>query len=213
MNILVCCEESQAVCKAFREQGHNAFSCDIQPCSGGYPEWHILGDCTFLVNAHRDNKSVVFFTQNGESHASPIQWDIIIAHPPCTYLARSSSVNMYLNGFVNTHRYKKMESARQFFMMFYSLPGRIAIENPVPMSIAGLPKHTQTIQPYEFGDKYTKLTCLWLKNLPYLIPLTYAPPGKKRNCATSWCAVRSGSKYRSKTFAGIARAMAKQWQF
>lgn len=213
MNVLICCEEGQAVCKAFREKGHNAFSCDIQRCSGGRPEWHIKASCLFLLRAHRYNYSVSFKTQNGDFHWSPYQWDLIIAHPPCTYLARSSSCNMYVNGEKDIQRYNKMLSAAQFFMEFYNLPGRICIENPVPMKMAGLPGYTQTVQPYEFGDNYTKLTCLWLKNLPYLIPQTYARPGEKRNYATSWCAVRSGSKYRSKTFTGIAHAMAQQWQF
>lgn len=213
MNVLVCCEESQAVCKAFRNNGHNAFSCDIQLCSGGYPEWHIFGDCFDLIQAHRNNNSILFQTQDGVIHSSPSQWDLIIAHPPCTYLARSSSCNMYKNGFIDVERYEKMISARQFFMEFYNLPGRVCIENPVPMKMVALPDYTQTIQPYEFGDKYTKLTCLWLKNLPYLIPRTYAFPGQKRNLYESWCNVRSGSKYRSKTFIGIASAMAQQWQF
>lgn len=213
MNVLICCEESQAICKAFRNNGHNAFSCDIQRCSGGHPEWHILGSCLPLISSHRDNKSIYVNLQDNTFVKTPGQWDLIIAHPPCTYLARSSACNMYINGKINIQRYEKMISAWEFFMQFYDLPGRIAIENPVPMNMAGLPGYTQTIQPYEFGDNYTKLTCLWLKNLPYLIPLTYAVPGQRRNFAKSWCSVRSGSKYRSKTFTGIARAMAEQWQF
>lgn len=213
MNVLICCEESQAVCKAFRQNGHNAFSCDIQSCSGGHPEWHIKGDCLLLINAHRYNNSILVRTQNNQEFWTPCQWDLIIAHPPCTYLARSSACNMYKNGDIDIQRYNKMISAAQFFMEFFNLPGRVCIENPVPMKMACLPGFTQTIQPYEFGDNYTKLTCLWLKNLPYLIPLTYACPGEKRNFTKSWCAVRSGSKYRSKTFTGIAYAMANQWQF
>lgn len=213
MNVLVCCEESQAVCKAFREKGHYAFSCDIQRCSGGHPEWHINADCLQFLDAHRNNRSISFFTEDNCLHCSPGRWDLIIAHPPCTYLARSSSCNMYVNGKIDFQRYENMILAKQFFMNFYNLSGRVAIENPVPMKLAGLPRFTQTIQPYEFGDNYTKLTCLWLKNLPYLMPLTYACPGEKRNFAISWCSVRSGSKNRSKTFKGIACAMAQQWQF
>lgn len=210
MNVLICCEESQAICKAYRELSINAFSCDLQKCSGGHPEWHIFGDVLPFLDSHRYNKSIPFFTQNGDLHFTPGRWDLIIAHPPCTFLARSSAVELSKNPI---QRYNKLISARNFFMEFFTLPGRVVIENPVPLKIANLPPYSQIIQPYEFGDSYTKQTCLWLINVPFLIPNCYALPGSKRNLCTSWCSVRSGSKYRSKTFNGIAYAMANQWRF
>lgn len=191
MKVLVACEESQTVCKAFRETGHIAFSCDLQKCSGGKPQWHIQRDCISLI---KDTLS---------------EWDLIIAHPPCTYLARVSAVALS----VGKHTLDQVVAAKSFFMFFYNLPGRVCIENPVPLSKVCLPAYNQIIQPYQFGDNWTKQTCLWLKNLPPLIPLCYAPCGMSRNCAPSWVYHKSGSKSRSKTFPGIARAMALQWQF
>lgn len=191
MKVLVACEESQTVCKAFREKGHIAFSCDLQACSGGKPEWHIQRDCISLI---KDSLS---------------EWNLIIAHPPCTYLSKVSSAALACD----KHTISQVMEAKKFFMFFYSLPGRVCIENPVPMSIAGLPPYNQTVQPYQFGDNWTKLTCLWLKNLPPLIPNCYAPYGLSRNCAPSWVYHHFGSKARSKTFPGIARAMAIQWNF
>lgn len=146
MKVLVACEESQRVCIAFRKRGHEAFSADIKDCSGGHPEWHIKGDCWDVIE-----------------HNS---WDLIIAHPPCTYLARIGSCNM-VNGrgeIIDSHRYEEMLKAREFFMRFYTLTGcRVCIENPVPMKRAGLPVHSQAIQPYEFGDPYTKKRYFGLK--------------------------------------------------
>lgn len=191
MKVLIACEESQTVCKAFRANGHIAFSCDIQKCSGGFPQWHIQRDCISLINE------------------SLSEWDLIIAHPPCTYLSRVSSVALSSG----KHTLSDVESARNFFMFFYNLPGRVCIENPVPLTCASLPPYSQTIQPYQFGDNFTKLTCLWLKNLPLLFPFCYVPKGFTRNCAPSWVGTHSGGKVRSKSFPGIARAMATQWQF
>ena len=150
LNVLVACEESQRVCIEFRKLGHRAFSCDLKDCSGGFSDWHIKADC----------KSVI-------EHGS---WDIIIAHPPCTYLSKAGSCNMYIDGKINAHRYDKMMEAREFFMYFYNLVGcRVCIENPIPSRLADLPPYSQCIQPYEFGDPYTKMTLLWLKDLPYLL--------------------------------------------
>ena len=191
MKVLIACEESQTECKAFRENGHLAFSCDIQKCSGGKPEWHIQRDCISVI---KDSLS---------------EWDLIIAHPPCTYLSRVSSAALSQG----KHLPEQIAEAKEFFMFFYGLPGRVCIENPVPIAKIGLPAYNQIVQPYQFGDNWTKQTCLWLKNLPPLIPLCYAPYGKTRNCAPSWVAHKCGSKARSKSFTGIARAMATQWQF
>lgn len=191
MKVLVACEESQTACIAFRERGHIAFSCDIQCCSGGHPEWHIKGDCISLI---KDTLS---------------EWDLIIAHPPCTFLSRVSSVALACG----LHTSAQVAEAKEFFMFFYNLPGRVCIENPVPMKKVGLPGCTQIIQPYQFGDFWTKQTCLWLKNLPPLIGQCYAPYGFTRNCAPSWVGKHFGSVARSKSFPGIARAMATQWDF
>ena len=192
MNVLVACEESQRVMLAFRELGHNAFSCDIKDCSGGYPQYHIKGDCIPIIE-----------------HGC---WDLIIAHPPCTYLARSGSCNLVNSSgqIINQLRYKEMLKAVEFFMYFYNLQGvKVCIENPTPMSLCGLPKWSQVIQPYQFGDDFSKQTCLWLKNLPYLMPTCYAE--SKRSFGRSWCEVQWNATQRSKTFNGIAKAMAMQW--
>lgn len=188
MKVLIACEESQTSCKAFRALGHEAYSCDLQKCSGGHPEWHIQDDVTKYIY---------------------LPWDLIIAHPPCTFLAKSGSCNMYKNGVVDPVRYEKMMAAREFFMMFYNLTGRVCIENPVPFALTDLPPWSQVIQPWRFGDHYTKQTCLWLKNLPPLIPrftdFEIPPP--------SFTSLHRTSRQRSKSFPSISAAMAEQWSF
>lgn len=193
MRVLVACEESQTVCKAFRRLGVEAYSSDIQECSGGYPQWHIKGDCIPVI-------------ENG-------CWDLIIAHPPCTYLSIAGACNMYLkDGTLNRERYEKMLQAREFFLYFYNLSGvRVCIENPRVMAMCQLPKYSQTIQPYQFGDNYTKKTLLWLKDLPYLIPLNYGYNDRRIEGIPSYVGTHYGSKSRSKFFDGIANAMAVQW--
>jgi len=194
MKILIACEESQAVCKAFRAKGHEAYSCDILPCSGGHPEWHIQGDVLPLLEQ---------------------EWDMIIAFPPCTHLAVSGAA----------HFAKKIADGRQqqgidFFMKFANAKcPRMAIENPIGIMSRIWRKPDQIIQPWMFGYLEQKATCLWLKNLPKLkdtknvkeemmklpvnkrMRLHYLPPSKDR------------AKERSKTFPGIAKAMADQWNF
>lgn len=198
MRVLVACEESQTVCKAFREKGHEAFSCDIKDCSGGHSEWHIKGD----VIEHL--KTV-----------EPFHYDLIIAHPPCTYLSVAGACNFYnkSTGIRNELRYKQQEEAKNFFMFFYNYEycKRICIENPRPMKSAGLPPHNQVIQPYDFGDDWSKQTLLWLKGLPYLFPnvIEY----NRRSAAPSWVGEHRSPTVRSKTFTGIANAMAQQWNF
>lgn len=221
MNVLVACEESQTVCMAFRRRGHNAFSCDLQSPSGGHPEYHILGDATTLLKA----KDIAFVTMNGKEHFVD-KWDLLIAHPPCTYLSGAGAVRLYkkIDGelFVNANRLDKGLDAKDFFMQFINAPiGRKAIENPVPSGVYRLPRYTQIIQPYEFGHPYSKKTCLWLINLPNLIPTNVVKPicswvsgGSKRADGTA--RKNKGmpfrdSKRKSKTFAGIAEAMAIQW--
>ncbi len=196
MRVLVACEESQHVTIAFRKRGHLAFSCDIKDCSGGHPEWHIKGD----VIEHL--KTV-----------EPFYYDLIIAHPPCTYLSVAGACCFYKNGQVNNQRFEEQRKAVEFFMFFYNFIGckRICIENPRPMKSAGLPPHSQVIQPYDFGDNYSKQTLLWLKGLPYLFPQVIER--NRRSAAPSWVALNRSPAVRSKTFNGIAEAMAQQWNY
>jgi len=201
MRVLVACEESQAVCKAFRERGHEAYSCDIQECSGGHPEWHIQGDVLPLLKE---------------------KWDLIIAHPPCTYMSKAGARFMYLTaGNVNQERLEKTLQAKEFFMQFMNADcDKICIENPTPLKVVGLPKASQVIQPYQFGHPYSKRTLLWLKGLPELKPtniLTEYTPYLPSN-TSGFARGKGGSrgvvhnaKDASKTFSGIAQAMAEQW--
>lgn len=192
MRILVACEESQEVTMAFRNKGHEAYSCDIIDCSGGHPEWHFKKDVLSIINNN---------------------WDMIIAFPPCTHLAVSGAM----------HFEKKRKDGRQmeginFFMNFVNHTClKICIENPIGIMSRIFRKPDQIIQPYQFGHMEQKATCLWLKGLPKLIPtnnvynemmllpknkrerLHYLPPSKDR------------AKLISKTFRGIANAMAEQW--
>ena len=149
MRVLVACEESQEVCKAFRALGHEAYSCDIEPCSGGHPEWHLQVDALELLK---------------------LKWDLIIAHPPCTYLSKAGGNRLRINGEIQEKRFEKGRLAKDFFMEFYNADcPKIAVENPIPLKIFGLPLYSQIIQPYMFGDPWMKTTCLWLKGLPILM--------------------------------------------
>ena len=213
MNVLVACEESQEVCKAFRSQGHRAFSCDIQECSGGHPEWHIQGDCLPLLNGN-----CTFKTADTHTHTQSGTWDLLIAHPPCTNLAVSGA-----RWFPEKQRDFRQQKSCVFFMYFAlaNCP-RIAIENPVGIMSNVYRKPDQIIQPYEFGNPHRKTTCLWLKGLPKLSPTDIVEPeiveyicrGGKRKTFDSQYVVgpsKERAKNRSKTFPGIARAMAEQW--
>lgn len=159
MKVLVACEESQRVCIAFRERGHEAYSCDIEPCSGDHPEWHIQQDVLPLING-----SCEFETVDGVKHKITGEWDLLIAHPPCTYLTNAGAVRMRVKGKIVKERFEKAMKAKEFFMKFINAKcKRIEVENPTPMKIVELPKYTQAIQPYEYGHPYSKRTCLWLK--------------------------------------------------
>ena len=227
LNVLIACEESQAVCTEFRKLGHRAFSCDIQECSGGHPEWHIQGDALAVING-----DCTFVTADTHTHTQNGKWDILIAHPPCTFLTNGGAVRMFRNEkkeyapygefqMVNIERLKEGMQARDLFMRFLLADcEHIAIENPVPMSIYMLPKESQLIQPYQFGDPYSKKTFLWLKGLPNLVPTkvleSYQPfinggGGRLERENYKGKKFAEGSKGRSKTFMGIARAMAEQW--
>lgn len=163
MRILVACEESQAVTIELRRLGHEAYSCDVQECSGGHPEWHIRQDVLPLINGRCE-----FRTQDGKLHRIEGRWDMIIAHPPCTYLSCAGAQRTFPQaGVPDPVRYAKGEDAARFFMAFWNADcPRIAIENPLPMRCFGLPKYSQVIHPYMFGDPWYKRTCIWLKGLP-----------------------------------------------
>ena len=218
MNVLVACEESQRVCTAFREKGHNAFSCDIVPCSGGHPEWHIMQDVIQLLNGRCS-----FKTMDGIYHSIDGKWDLIIAHPPCTYLSNAGARWLYAGGELNAERYKKGLDGKKFFMAILNADcQRIAVENPIPSSIYDLPQYNQVIQPYQFGEPWSKKTCLWLKGLEPLQPTNIIENYKPYCSSGSYSgthdpkykgASRKGgsAKSRSKTFYGIAKAMGEQW--
>lgn len=204
LRVLIACEESQAVCKAFRELGHEAYSCDIQDCSGGHPEWHFKQDVLPLLHEH---------------------WDLIIAHPPCTYLTVTGNrwFNVERYGDAAIQRAKDREEAAAFFMEFVNAPcEHIAIENPIGVMSSRYRKADQTIQPYQFGDPHRKSTCLWLKGLPKLEPTKIVEPeivvyknGKGTDSPWHMDSMKlpkeERSRFRSKTFPGIAKAMAEQW--
>ena len=218
MRVLVACEESQRVCNAFRERGHNAFSCDIEPCSGGHPEWHIMQDVIPLLDGRCS-----FKTMDGIEHSMDGKWDLIIAHPPCTYLSNAGARWLYSGGKLNEERYRKGLDGKNFFMAMINADcQRIAVENPIPSSIYDLTQYTQIIQPYQFGEPWSKKTCLWLKGLEPLQPTNIVDDYKPYCSSGSYSgthnpkykgARRKGgsAKIRSKTFTGIANAMAAQW--
>lgn len=221
INVLVACEESQRVCTAFRERGFNAFSCDVQVPSGGFPEWHILGDCIPIINGGE------FVTMDGMKRIVP-KWDVIIAHPPCTFLTNSGNrwFNIERYGDKARQRHKDREDAVKFFMAFVNADcGRIAIENPIGHMSTAYRKADQIIQPYDFGTPARKPTCLWLKGLPKLHPTEIVPIkydyGNFAGMSLAWATDPNGkkirwndpetAKQRSKTVPGIAQAMAEQW--
>lgn len=225
MRVLVACEESQRVCISFREVGHEAFSCDIQECSGGYDEWHIKGDCLSILDGDCD-----FSTADGKTHTIKGEWDLIIAHPPCTYLTVSGNrwFNADVYGEKALQRQKKRDEAIAFFMRFaHAKCKHIAIENPIGIMSNVYRKPDQIIQPYWFGEHARKSTCLWLKGLPLLTPTDITDMGEidsngsSVGASANWARDEDGkiipwndprtAIIRSKTFWGIARAMAEQW--
>lgn len=211
LKVLIACEESQRVCAAFRELGHEAYSCDIQEPSGGHPEWHIQQDVIPLLNGN-----CVFETTDGKQHEIYGKWDLIIAHPPCTYLSNAGARHLYKGHELNLARYNQGLKAKEFFLQMYNADcEHIAVENPIPSKVYELPKYTQIIQPYEYGHYFTKKTCLWLKNLPKLKPTNIIPAEAAQSTRTAGNWYNKGGKgrqkNRSKTFEGIAKAMAEQW--
>lgn len=200
LNVLIACEISQVEMNAFRKRGCNAYSCDVQLLRGtGDIRYHIPGDATPLLRGER-----WFYTQDAFLHHVP-KWDLIIAHPPCTYLCRASAVQMVKNGVVDPDRYKKMLEARQFFYECLNAHADyLAVENPQPMARAELPPPDFFIDPTWFGAKYTKKTLYWTRNLPPLMANVINPSAKSLvRC--------SRGKYRSRSFKEVAEAMATQW--
>lgn len=202
--VLIACEESQAECTAFRELGHEAYSCDIQKCRpNGHPEWHICGDVSPYLDGQTD-----FVTMDGTPHQVP-RWDLIVAHPPCTYLCKVGSVHLYKDlrdgETINPRRLHQMADARTFFMKCYNACALyVAVENPLPMKRANLPQPSCYVHPSWFGVKYTKKTLYWLRNLPPIMAEIEFP--NPRSFVRS-----SRGKYRSRTFPQLARAIARQW--
>lgn len=211
LNVLIACEESQAECSAFRALGHNAYSCDVQECrKTGNPDWHIHADVRPYLHGETS-----FTTQSGKK-GKVSHWDLIIAHPPCTYLCRLSSCQLYkepvtpviVDGkeiICNEERVRAMQKGRAFFYECLDAQAKyVAVENPVPMRLANLPRPTCFADPSWYGVKYTKKTCYWLKNLPPLMGGYYYPNPKSYVNA-------SRGKYRSRTFPQLANAIARQW--
>lgn len=218
MRVLVACEESQAVTIELRKLGHESFSCDILECSGGHPEWHILGDALITL------RGGIVTTMDGKEHDVGT-WDLLIAHPPCTYLTVTGNrwFNISRYGEKAIQRYKDREEAADFFMRFVkcSIP-KVAVENPIGYMSTAYQKPTQIIHPYMFGDPARKATCLWLKGLPKLTPTDIVEPDIIRykngngtdspwHMETMKLPPAERAKARSKTFPGIAKAMAEQW--
>ena len=218
MRVLVACEESQEVCKAFRERGHEAYSCDIQEPSGGHPEWHILGDCLPILGGCCEVQ-----TMDGISHVIPGKWDLLIAHPPCTDLAVSGA-----RWFPEKQKDGRQQKSIVFFMQLALADcKRVAVENPISIMSSAWRKPNQIIQPWQFGEHARKATCLWLKGLPHLEPTDTVDMGEivkggfsvgaslnyargENGKIIPWNDPRT-AKARARTFPGIARAMAEQW--
>lgn len=224
LKILIACEESQAICSEFRRLGYEAYSCDIQQPSGGHPEWHV--QCNVFIIVRGD---CIFSTLDGKQHYIK-QWDLVVAHPPCTYLAQSGQrwCNIALYGNKARRRIESMGEAIRFFMAFTDIPcEHVAIENPVGIMSDTYRKPDQTIHPWMFGNPISKATCLWLKGLPALVPYTLVKPeiekveyvdrhGRTKRIDkffynTRYLPAEERRRTRSKTFPGIANAIAEQW--
>jgi hypothetical protein len=234
MNVLIACEESQRVCTAFREKGHNAFSCDILPCSGGHPEWHIMDDVLSIINPHQISESfygIVFRTMNGDAYAIRGKWDLIIAFPPCTKLTNTGNrwFNIERYGEKAIQRHKDRKDAAEFFMAFWNADCDIVvIENPIGYMSTYFRKPDQIIHPYYFAEKEDdencerKATCLWFRGVkPLKYQIKYKPRiihyknGKGTDSPWHMNTIslppEERATARSKTYNGVAKAMADQW--
>jgi hypothetical protein len=231
MRILVACEESQAITKELRKLGHDAFSCDLLPCSGDHPEWHFKEDVFKIIENHGG------ILQNGDQNISADKWEMMIAHPPCTFLAVSGARWYYHPEdkgmpFKNRRPHPRFpnraidrDEALEFFIKLCEAPiEKIAVENPVGIVNTKYKKPTQTVHPWMFGDEASKATCLWLKNLPKLEPTKVVGKGERvilssgkslpkwySDALTKAKTPAERRTLRSKTFEGMARAMAIQW--
>lgn len=217
MRVLVACEESQAVFKEFRRLGHEAFSCDIQPCSGGHPEWHIMRNVLPLLNGRCS-----FTTTDGVEHTIDGKWDMIIAFVPCTKTSNAGARHLYKGGLLNIPRYYEGLCGKALFLAVWAADcDKVVIENPTPSKVFEYPKPTQKIQPWQFGHPFTKLTLLWERGVDPLVPTnivdperTWCPSGSysgKHNEKHRGVFTTDRARNRSKTFPGIAKAMAEQW--
>ena len=215
MKVLIACEESQEVCKAFRALGHEAYSCDIQEPSGGHPEWHILGDALKAIEGGQVT------TMDGQTHDVG-RWDMIIAFPPCTKTSNAGARHLYRGGKLNIKRYYEGLCGKALFLAIWAADcEKVVIENPTPSKVFEYPEPTQVIQPYQYGHPFSKKTLLWERGVQPLEPTNIVEP------TATWCPSGSYShkhgeqhkgmfttdraKNRAKTFPGIARAMAEQW--
>ncbi len=217
MKVLAACEESQEVCKAFRAKGHEAYSCDIIEPSGGHPEWHIKQDVIPLLNGNCE-----FTTMDGTKHYIDGKWDMIIAFPPCTKTSHAGARHLWKGGKLNIQRYYEGLCGKALFLAIWAADcDKVIIENPTPSRIFEYPTPTQAVQPFEYGHPFTKKTLLWERGVEPLKPTNIVKPER------TWCPSGSYSgkhgeqhrgmfttdraKNRSKTFPGIAQAMAEQW--
>jgi hypothetical protein len=209
LKVLVACEESQRVCIEFRKLGHEAYSCDLEPCSGGYVEWHIQNDVLPLLNGN-----CTFQTVDGVEHRIVGKWDLIIAFPPCTYLSNAGARHLYKGGVLQQDRFIKGLTAKDFFLLLLNADcDKIAVENPVSSKVFEMPPFSQEIQPWQFGHPVKKKTRLWLRGLPKLQPTNIVDASCNCHEACTWFTQggKDRQKNRAKTFPGVARAMAVQW--
>lgn len=217
MKVLIACEESQAVCIEGRKLGHEVYSCDIQECSGGHPEWHIQGDVIPLLNGN-----CTFKTMDGVEHRIAGEWDMIIAFVPCTKTSNAGARHLYKGGKLNLQRYYDGLCGKALFLTVWAANcDKVIIENPTPSKVFDYPEPTQKIQPFQFGHPFTKLTLLWERGVAPLVPTcivfperTWCPSGSysgKHNEKHRGMFTADRARNRSKTFPGVAKAMAQQW--
>lgn len=217
MKVLIACEESQAVCIEGRKLGHEVYSCDIQECSGGHPEWHIQGDVIPLLNGN-----CAFKTMDGVEHRIAGEWDMIIAFVPCTKTSNAGARHLYKGGKLNLQRYYDGLCGKALFLTVWAANcDKVIIENPTPSKVFDYPEPTQKIQPFQFGHPFTKLTLLWERGVAPLVPTcivfperTWCPSGSysgKHNEKHRGMFTADRARNRSKTFPGVAKAMAQQW--
>lgn len=217
MKILAACEESQALTVELRRLGHEAYSCDVIDCSGGHPEWHIKGNVLPLLNGRCS-----FETCDGKVHTIEGRWDMIVAFVPCTKTSNAGARHLYKGGILNIPRYYEGLCGKALFLAVWAADcDKVIIENPTPSKVFDYPKPTQAIQPYQFGHPFTKKTLLWERGVEPLVPTNIVEP-ERTWCPSGSYSGKHGEKHkgmfttdraknRSKTFPGIAKAMAEQW--